>query len=512
MWGRITVMFTVLFFSCTGVAVAEPFETIKWSGRAAGQSVDVVILGDGFTAGEVDKYRTEAQKVVNAMFAQEPFREYQTYFNVHRIDVISNESGADHPERDPPVERDTKLNAKYFCDGRSDRLLCIDNVIAQDVINNSVNVFAQDIKIVIVNDSQPGGSGGRFAVSFLSGDWAILFHEIGHSFGHLLDEYDTPEDCSFTVPPDAANVTTSTSLVGIPWAGWISPGTPIPTTTTDSGVPGLYQGAYYCKTGRYRPTFESKMRNNARPFEQVNTEQLIYRVYDFVPLPLSSSPTGPERTVLRGTTEVFTVEVPTPLTYTLEVLWLVDNIQSGSGLSFSLNTSGLSTDHVYRVEARITDRTPMVRTEFPNSGVWWDISVSQCNPYLDPSSCEYPRAWCPRTCRCATESVCDGTPIVIDVTGDGFELTDAADGVNFDLDVDNIRERLSWTAAGSDDAWLIYDRNGNGTVDNGLELFGNFTPQAHSDNPNGFLALAVFDENSDDVIDRRDAIYGSLRL
>ncbi|HST21037.1 MAG TPA: hypothetical protein VLR90_07965 [Blastocatellia bacterium] len=135
--------------------------------------------------------------------------------------------------------------------------------------------------------------------------------------------------------------------------------------------------------------------------------------------------------------------------------------------------------------------------------------------FCDFISCFIGKHQDPVTCKCVPDN--PPSPILIDVLGNGFDLTNAQDGVNFDINSDGTAEHISWTAFGSDDAFLALDRNNNGTIDTGTELFGNYTPQPPSNKPNGFLALAEYDKpanggNSDGVIDGRDSIFASLRL
>jgi hypothetical protein len=124
------------------------------------------------------------------------------------------------------------------------------------------------------------------------------------------------------------------------------------------------------------------------------------------------------------------------------------------------------------------------------------VNLADCSGVDDPCLCR------PRS------------PIIIDVNGDGFDLTSLNEGVRFNI-TGSGKEQLGWTKAGSDDAFLALDLNDNGEIDNGLELFGNFTFQPdppRGQERNGFLALAYFDDNKDGKIDELDSIYSTLRL
>jgi hypothetical protein len=158
-------------------------------------------------------------------------------------------------------------------------------------------------------------------------------------------------------------------------------------------------------------------------------------------------------------------------------------------------------------------------------------SCSGCpEDYVQVDGCCYARGdcnWTREDCENANgfwyNGCCDRdgeTPIVIDVAGNGFELTSAADGVVFDFFGNSSSLQIAWTRSSSDDAWLVLDRDGNGAVDNGKELFSDVAPQSQPPAGvvrNGFRALAMYDKpahggNNDGMIDEHDSVFSSLRL
>jgi hypothetical protein len=129
-------------------------------------------------------------------------------------------------------------------------------------------------------------------------------------------------------------------------------------------------------------------------------------------------------------------------------------------------------------------------------------------------TCEYGGGtWDDPNCQCIS-------PIVIDVVGNGFNLTNAANGVLFDITADGVPKQISWTSSDSDDAWLALDHNDNGRIDDGRELFGSASPQPYlseGESKHGFRALAMLDRadfggNGDGQIDSRDDVFSRLML
>jgi hypothetical protein len=352
----------MVVLSATALAWAEPVTTIRNNGSTSNR-VDIVVVGDGYTAAEMAKFATDTEVFVSKLFADQPFMEYRNYFNVHRVDVASAESGADHPDRTPQVFKNTRFDATYNCSGIQ-RLICVNVSKVNTVLSASVTPEMRDVVLVLVNDPEYGGSGGAVAVASTHADAAeVVLHEIGHSFGLLADEYEGGgPSCNPSVEPSEANATRETSRATIKWRHWIDPSTPVPTFGPSSALPGLYEGSKYCTTGLYRPTYENKMRVLYRPFEQINAEQLVKRVYNWASPIDTTSPAGGSLSLGTGSSQQFSVQTPLPATHALAITWRVDGNTRGTGSQFTLQGSTLSVGS-HTVEVRVNDPTTFVRND-----------------------------------------------------------------------------------------------------------------------------------------------------
>ncbi len=178
--------------------------------------VDIVFLGDGYTAADLSAgtYLNHVNGYVDYMFANslntDPFYRYRNYFNVHAAEVVSNESGADIPK--DGVFRDTALDASYYYDGYTERLLYINSTKANTARNAALagTGINSEMQFVTVNSKKYGGGGGSYAV-FAGGNASakeIALHEMGHSFSNLADEYDYADGATYTgSEPGQVNVT-----------------------------------------------------------------------------------------------------------------------------------------------------------------------------------------------------------------------------------------------------------------------------------------------------------------
>ena len=336
--------------------------------------VDVVILGDGYTAAEQADFTADAAAVADGLLDIAPYSTYEGFLNVVGVFAPSAQSGADHPPYqagcpagtthpisccpDPtaPVSgsyRTTRYESSY-CYYGIQRLMVPTNE-GQVYADASAAYPAWDQLLLVVNDPEYGGSGGAIATTSTDPSGVeVMKHELGHSLLWLDDEYtdDTPGypgctdvDRKPNLGPCQANVTDATTRAKLKWKRWVDASTPIPTSPPKpSSVVGLFEGAHYSSDTYYRSCDECLMRYLQRPFGAVAAEQLPVRLYaggwqgpggagsgriELVEPGTASPSTATPLTVAAGATQTFSAQVLAPVGGT-RVRWLVDGVEVSS--------------------------------------------------------------------------------------------------------------------------------------------------------------------------------------
>lgn len=207
-----------------------PLLTIQARGEPA-DKVDLLILGDGYTPAEMDKFEADAKRMSAALFSVSPFRERQDDFNVWAMAPVSARSGVARPSSG--LHRHSVLGTRYDA-FRSERyVLTFNNRALRDIASHAPYEFIQ----ILVNNETYGGGGiyGMYATAAVDSAWAdyLFVHEFGHHFAALADEYFTSPVAYQPKEPDVEpwepNVTALLDGAPPKWADLIRGSTPLPT-------------------------------------------------------------------------------------------------------------------------------------------------------------------------------------------------------------------------------------------------------------------------------------------
>lgn len=200
------------------------------NGKAANH-VDIVILGDGYTAAEMDKFHKGVKSLTDELFTVEPFKSRKADFNVRAVETPSATTGVNKPH--PGVFNRTPLSMSYGAFDSERYALSYDNRTIRDVAAS----VPYDYMFILINDRTYGGGGIFNLYSTVAADNKfsryIFVHEFGHSFAALADEYYTSDVAyqtpAITVEPWEPNVTALLDPASLKWKELVKPGTPVPT-------------------------------------------------------------------------------------------------------------------------------------------------------------------------------------------------------------------------------------------------------------------------------------------
>ncbi len=193
--------------------------------------VDLLILGDGYTAAERAKFEKDARRLVDILFSFEPFKSRKADFNVWGLSPAAAESGISRPSTG--VHRRPPAGSTYDAFGSERYVLTFENRAFRDIASQA----PYDVVEILVNGQTYGGGGifNLYATVAADSAWApyVFVHEFGHHFAGLADEYYTSDvaylPSADRVEPWEMNATALLDPAALKWKDLVKPGTPLPT-------------------------------------------------------------------------------------------------------------------------------------------------------------------------------------------------------------------------------------------------------------------------------------------
>jgi hypothetical protein len=216
-------------------ATAVPHGTVRtvFEHGPAEEKVDLLVLSEGYTTEQLPKFRADLTRLLDALFAEEPFRSRRRDFNVRALELPSPASGINRPNAG--VFRRTPLSAEYNVFDSERYVLTLDNRSWRDVAAAAPYEFVE----ILVNEPTYGGGGifNDHATAAVDSAFAeyVFVHEFGHHFAALADEYYTSDvayetgSASKKPEPWEPNVTALHDPGALKWRDLVTAGTPLPT-------------------------------------------------------------------------------------------------------------------------------------------------------------------------------------------------------------------------------------------------------------------------------------------
>ena len=249
------------------------------------KKVDLVILAEGYTASEMDKFVEDTKRVTGYLFDEEPFASEKKKFNVKAVLTPSDESGTDVPGEN--IYQNTCFNSSFYTFDEARYLTSTD---MKDIYDAAANVPYDQI-YVLVNTDRYGGGGFYNFVTLCTADnqltKQVFVHEFGHGFAGLGDEYYTSsvayEDFyNLKVEPWEPNLTTLVHF-DKKWKKMVPKSVPIPTPRIPkyNHTVGVYEGGGYISKGIYSPYIDCRMKSNQAPEFCPVCQEAIKRMIQF---------------------------------------------------------------------------------------------------------------------------------------------------------------------------------------------------------------------------------------